>query len=259
MPYASNNETYIHYHIEGQGQPIVMLHGWSDSLVDWYTNGYVDSLKAHFQLILIDTRGHGYSDKPQVCQSYVMDNLVADVIAVLDHAGLDKAICWGYSMGGRVGFALAAKVAKRFIAFIVGGINPNNDYPKRFFTRSKAVSGGMTPYLAAVESKWGRMRDEARRDRFLANDAVALSALTEALGYSAGMGQHLSGLKKPVLMYVGQEDPIHGRAQQFADASPRISFVSLSGLNHASSFERRDLVIPRVLAFLSNRTDTPNR
>ena len=156
MPYAPNNETYIHYHVEGQGLPVVMLHGWSDSLVDWYANGYVDSLKTNFQLILIDARGHGFSDKPQVSEAYVMDNLVADVIAVLDHVGLEKAAYWGYSMGGRVGSGLAAAPIKRFTSFVLGGINPNNDYPDRFFKRSKTVSQGMKQYLR----EWSRSGGE---------------------------------------------------------------------------------------------------
>ena len=108
MPYAPNNGVRIHYHLEGHGPPLMMLHGWSDSLVDWHTSGYVDALKSNYHLILVDARGHGHSDKPHAPEAYVMDALVSDVVAVLDHLGLDQTVYWGHSMGGRIGFSVAS-------------------------------------------------------------------------------------------------------------------------------------------------------
>lgn len=64
MAYADNNGIRIHYQVEGDGPPLVLQHGYSDSLESWYEFGYVDKLKSQCQLILIDARGHGASDKP---------------------------------------------------------------------------------------------------------------------------------------------------------------------------------------------------
>ena len=70
MPYADNDGIRIHYHIEGAGPPLVFQHGFSGSLVDWYANSYVEPLKAGHELVLIDARGHGQSDKPHDPAAY---------------------------------------------------------------------------------------------------------------------------------------------------------------------------------------------
>jgi pimeloyl-ACP methyl ester carboxylesterase len=64
MPYSVNQGVRIHYRTEGEGQPLVLQHGFTDSLGTWYGLGYVEALKPHHRLILIDARGHGGSDKP---------------------------------------------------------------------------------------------------------------------------------------------------------------------------------------------------
>src|SRR5207237_3323115 len=64
MPYANNQGVRIHYRVEGEGLPLVLQHGYTQSLEHWYQCGYVDALKAHYRLVLVDARGHGGSDKP---------------------------------------------------------------------------------------------------------------------------------------------------------------------------------------------------
>ena len=64
MPYANNHGIRLHYQVEGAGPPLVLQHGFSDSLESWYEMGYVTPLKQDYRLILIDARGHGASDKP---------------------------------------------------------------------------------------------------------------------------------------------------------------------------------------------------
>ena len=64
MPYAINQGIKINYQIEGDGPSLVLLHGGLSNLQMWYELGYVEALKNDYQLILIDLRGHGSSDKP---------------------------------------------------------------------------------------------------------------------------------------------------------------------------------------------------
>ena len=63
---------------------LVLQHGFSESVVDWYEAGYVDALRSDYRLILIDARGHGASDKPHDPGAYELERRVADVVAVLD-------------------------------------------------------------------------------------------------------------------------------------------------------------------------------
>jgi hypothetical protein len=84
MPYSVNQGVRIHYQIEGDGQPLVLQHGFTDSLEAWYELGYVEGLKTDYRLILIDARGHGASDKPHQPDAYERDRNVADITTVLD-------------------------------------------------------------------------------------------------------------------------------------------------------------------------------
>ena len=61
MPYAHSGSVRIHYRVEGEGPALVLQHGFSESVVDWYEAGYVDALRPVYRLILIDARGHGAS------------------------------------------------------------------------------------------------------------------------------------------------------------------------------------------------------
>jgi pimeloyl-ACP methyl ester carboxylesterase len=111
----------IHYEVEGQGFPLVIQHGYSDSMQTWYELGYVDALKRAHLVILVDARGHGASDKPHDTSAYAKDRQAADVVGVLDELQIQRANYWGYSMGGRIGFALAQYAPERFRCFVLGG------------------------------------------------------------------------------------------------------------------------------------------
>jgi pimeloyl-ACP methyl ester carboxylesterase len=73
MPYAHNAGVRIHSQVEGEGCPLVLQHGFSESVVDWYESGYVDALSRDYRLILIDARGHGTSDKPHDPDAYLLN------------------------------------------------------------------------------------------------------------------------------------------------------------------------------------------
>ena len=96
MPsYAVNNGVRIHYEIVGSGPPLILQHGFTQSAKDWYRAGYVDALKPHYQLILVDARGHGESDKPHDAAAYTLSSRVNDIVAVMDSVGILRADYWG--------------------------------------------------------------------------------------------------------------------------------------------------------------------
>ena len=106
----------IHYEVEGRGEPLVIHHGFTSSIETVRLLGYSDSLKESHQVILIDARGHGVSDKPHTPESYGLQTAVNDVLAVLDELGIPKAHFFGYSMGGVIGFAVANFAPERLLS-----------------------------------------------------------------------------------------------------------------------------------------------
>jgi pimeloyl-ACP methyl ester carboxylesterase len=108
MPYAENRGVRIYYEVEGEGSPLVLVHGFTDGLEGWREYGYAAELKKEHRLVLIDARGHGRSDKPHDPEAAAgLERRPADVVAVLDDLGIDRAHYFGYSLGGWIGFGLA--------------------------------------------------------------------------------------------------------------------------------------------------------
>src|SRR5262245_6676669 len=124
MPYVNNKDVRIHYRVEGAGAPLVLQHGYSDSLESWYEHGYVAGLERAYRLVLVDARGHGASDKPHDPEAYATECQVSDILAVLDALDMPVAHYWGFSMGGQIGFGLAGHAAARFDSLILGGADP---------------------------------------------------------------------------------------------------------------------------------------
>src|SRR5436309_6568188 len=96
---------------EGQGEPMVLVHGFASNVqVNWVYPGWVAALsKAGRRVIALDNRGHGASTKFYQPSDYHSARMAKDVRALLDHLDLDRADVMGYSMGARIAafFALA--------------------------------------------------------------------------------------------------------------------------------------------------------
>lgn len=107
MPFTNNKGVRIYYNTFGGGPPIVLHHGTSGSGADLIELGYVDAFKADHQIILLDARGHGDSDKSHDPAAYDLSLRASDVVAVLDALGIAEADYFGYSMGGWIGFGVA--------------------------------------------------------------------------------------------------------------------------------------------------------
>ena len=81
MPRVINDGISVHYRVEGDGPPLILQHGFTDSSETWYEMGYVDALKSNYHLILIDSRGHGQSDKPHDPSAYTPSRFASDIVS----------------------------------------------------------------------------------------------------------------------------------------------------------------------------------
>ena len=252
MPYVNNVDVRIHYHIEGDGPDLILQHGLTNSIGNWYAYGFVEELKKSYRLILIDARGHGKSDKPHDPMLYDLKLRVNDVISVMDALSIDKAHYMGYSMGGRRGFGLIMYELDRFDSLIIGGMSadtPNTDIPPE--ERIKVLKLGMESYVADAEEKEGPM-ESMRRQRLLDNDAEALIAATIAPRGTDGVENLLSDVQIPCLLYCGDQDGYFEAARKSADLIPTAMFVDIPGLNHGQVARAGEEVLPHVTRFLGN-------
>ncbi len=249
MPYVNNNGARIHYRVEGAGPPLVLHHGLAGSLQDWRELGYVDSLKGDYQLILMDARGHGASDKPHDPEAYVMEHRVSDVSAVLDDLDISSAHFFGYSYGGRVGLEFATLAPERAWSLIIGGSGPREQSPSNPHPVRKLLEAGPEALVAAFKQS-GPVSPEFMA-QLLANDFEALIAILESGRPS--LEDDLPSMTMPFLVYIGESDALNPltEAKEYAKRLPNATFFSLTGLDHIQGVTRSDLVLPHVRKFLT--------
>ena len=117
-----SNGTKIAYVVEGQGEPVVLIHGWlSSAAINWALPGTSTLLAKNYQVIALDVRGHGQSDKPTREEAYGPE-LVEDVVRLLDHLKIKKAHVVGYSMGGIIAGYYIVKHPDRVLSGTLGGM-----------------------------------------------------------------------------------------------------------------------------------------
>ena len=251
MPYANNQGVHIHYKIEGGGQPLVLCHGLGGSLDDYYEFGYVAALEENYQLILIDSRGHGASDKPHYPEAYRMSLCVADVVAVLDDLCISKAHYFGYSMGGWMGFGIAKYTTDRFYSLIIGGAHP---YEEAIYEPNPLIpllKNGIAAVVAAYESAWGPRLTSGRKSRLLTTDAEALIALLSMRQWERlGFEDILSAINMPCLLFAGEATSEYLGARECVRHIPNATFISLPGFDHYDAYYRSNIVLPHITKFL---------
>ena len=247
MPYADNAGVQIHYEVEGVGAPLVLQHGFTDTIEAWSEYGYVAALRSKYRLILVDARGHGKSGCPHDAEAYALDRRTADVTAVLDAIGVTKAHFWGYSMGGWIGFGMARYVPDRLGALIIGGQHPYARDQSGFhqLIRTGITEGGDS--LVDAFTKMAGPISDAYRARVRAGD---LHAWLASVGDRPSMEDMLGGMTMPCCLYAGDADSIYAQAKQASERIPGARFFSVPGLGHVPTFARSELVLPQVTAFL---------
>jgi pimeloyl-ACP methyl ester carboxylesterase len=121
VPYATREDIRLHYEVEGHGPPLVLHHGLLEA---WRQLGYAAALRDRCQMVLLDARGHGASDKPHDRAAYGLLSHVADVLTILEALQLPKAHFFGYSMGGLIGFGLAKYAPEPVESLVISGAHP---------------------------------------------------------------------------------------------------------------------------------------
>lgn len=246
MPFVTSHGVRIHYQTVGSGPPLVLHHLAFGSGADWADLGYVDALKADRQLVILDSRGHGESDKPHDPAAYDLALRASDIFAVMDELGIQQADYFAYSLGGWIGFEIAKRAPGRFNSLIFGGSHPYSEDMQAF---RNLLPRNPDSFARLIDQLFRAGLPSAMRQRWLTNDLEALRAATQD---RASNVEALASMTMPVFLYVGDLDPRLPKVEQCRSMLPDATFLTLPGCDHLGAFMRSDLVIPHVKAFLSN-------
>ena len=238
----------LHFERVGSGPPVVLLHGRMRSSADWVRYGYVDGLADVFEVITVDVRGHGQSPRSAAPADYSLAAMEADVLGVLDACGLARAAVFGYSMGGRIGFGLAAHHPQRVTALVTGGAGPYGPPEGREAELRLAATfdGGIGAYVDGLVTMLGGSISARYRAELEANDAASMAALSRG---NAEWVDVQPSPDVPLLMFAGTADPQWARIAASAGVIGA-ELHGFDGLGHMADLARIDLVLPVVREFL---------
>jgi pimeloyl-ACP methyl ester carboxylesterase len=229
MPSFHNGDVEIAYLDEGEGEPIVLVHGFASSKnVNWVYPTWVSELKkAGRRVIALDNRGHGDSGKLYDAAQYEIAIMAGDVFALLDHLAIERADVMGYSLGSRMTAVMALSQPRRLRSAILGGIGIG------------IIAGGgpgenvalalEAPSLDDVTDPVGRtfraFADQTRSDR---------RALAACLRGSRRLltRDEAAGIAVPVLIAVGTTDEIAGSAQALGEIIPGAQVLDIPNRDH---------------------------
>lgn len=248
MPKFESAGVPINYIDEGEGPPIVLVHGFASSLYgNWVQPGIVSALvESGRRVVALDCRGHGRSGKPHEPAAYGDNAMANDVIALMDHLGIAKADLMGYSMGGGISAGLLASKQERFNSVILAGIGDGLVNGQMAGRRERIAEGMAAKDGEALEDPVAKsFREFAERS---GNDLEALSAMQKS-NRTAIAVEGLEQASIPVMVLVGKEDTLVGGASELAARIPGAHHVIVPG-DHLTVFQFPDY-LEAVKTFLA--------
>ena len=236
----------IHYTIQGQGDPVVLIHGFSASAAsNWGSPGIIAGLAEDYQVIALDNRGHGLSGKPHDVEQYGLE-MVQDAVRLLDHLKIARAHFVGYSMGGFITMKMLTLHPDRMITAVLGGAgwmqegDGMGDLGEEL-AKSLEEGRGFGPLIEGLtpEGQPGPTEEEIQNINALltfTNDTKALAAAIRGMAELAVEEKELKANKVPVLALIGEMDPLKAGVDAMEDVLSNFQVVVIDGADHMTAF-----------------------
>lgn len=229
MPQFDSAGVPIAFLDEGEGEPILLIHGFaSNREVNWVGPGWVETLtKAGRRVIALDNRGHGESGKPRDPAAYFAPVMAEDARRLLDHLGIERADVMGYSMGARITAFLALAHPARVRSVIFGGLGMG--LVDGTGPWEPIVAALEAPSLEGIQHQTGRMF--RRFAEQTGGDLMALAACMRSSRQTLSPAE-VGRIDVPALVAVGSRDAIAGSAEDLAALLPQGRALVIPGRDH---------------------------
>ena len=261
--YADINGARIFYQVAGQGTPLLLIHGFP--LSGQLYQGQLAGLSKYFTVITPDLRGFGKSLAPDgngSIQAYAQD-----MLALLDHLGIQSAVIGGHSMGGQITLEMYKEQPARFAGMLLIDTDPMAasfvEKGQWQGYREQGANAGASSVVPIIEPQ---LLTGVTRALDSAKSATMMNILAEAsVNGVLGGGQALAtrpdytgllgSIAVPTLVVIGLEDPVYAFpiSQMTKAAIPNAQLAVILGASHASIFERPELANQAILNWASVR------
>ncbi len=229
MPRFSHSDFEFDYIDEGDGDPIILVHGFaSNHIVNWVSTGWVKwLLEAGYRVIAFDNRGHGKSSKSHDTEDYHPELMASDAIALLEHRQIDRAHMMGYSMGARIAAFAGLRHGERISSLIFGGLGMGMvDGVGDWDTIAQALLADDPASISDIGGlAFRKFADQTRSDR------LALAACIQT-SRTLLTRDEIGRIAAPALIAVGTKDDIAGNPEPLADMMADGASFAIDGRDH---------------------------
>jgi pimeloyl-ACP methyl ester carboxylesterase len=259
MPLASINGIHISYQIEGEGEPLVMIMGFTASRIGWMPQRRF--FRKYFRIINFDNRGAGKSDKPSGPYSTRM--MADDTVKLMDALGIEKAHIMGLSMGGMIAQELAINHPQRVMKLVLAAT-----YARQDETSGDTLEQAEFLHLSPEKKASGLVGLAFNKPFYRFTFGLLAGVQTRFIGASGRVGiagqseaclkhdtlERLSSITAPTLVIVGTGDRIIKpvSSEVIARKIPNAKLVKVDGASHYFSFEMKNVFNREVLNFLKS-------
>lgn len=241
--------------------PVILIHGFPLNHTMWASQ--IEALPDKHRVIAYDIRGHGESDVGG--GQYTMDLFVNDLIVLLDHLKIEKAVLCGLSMGGYIALRALERHPERVGALVLCDTRSEADSDetrvKRFaavesikekgvplfaegFVKSAFAPETFTNHPGAVQNVKGMI---------LTNSSLGICSALLAMAFRTDTTVSLSQIKIPTLIMVGEKDQLTPPITSLfmKENIPNAQMYVIPGVGHLSNLENPTAFNRRLLSFLS--------
>lgn len=266
MPKVKVNGININYKVQGQGDPLVLIMGYSASQIGWILHRGV--FKKHYRVVTFDNRGVGKTDKPSGAYSTKM--MADDTAGLMEHLGIKKAHVLGVSMGGMIAQELAKNYPERINKLILActfaardktsGLSP--EFPKALgFGEDYSDADARSVPIRKIVDTLFSLSFNSQIFKILLSPVIKIQVrLIKTTGLvgqlEAVLGHNtlkdLPKIKVPTLVITGTKDRVinPNSSEVMAKLIPNSKMVKVEGGSHAFLIEMRSRFNKEVLDFL---------
>src|SRR5690242_15525970 len=232
----------LHHSLDGPADAPVLVLGSSVGATSAMWDENVEELARHFRVVRFDARGHGRSPVPD--GPYTMDELGADVLALLDRLDLERVSYCGLSMGGMIGMWLASEAPERVERLVLCCTVPYFPPPELWNERIEiARTQGMEPMVDAAIERWvpPELPEAAEHLRAIIRSVPpeGYAACCEAIR-DMDLRERLAGIEAPTLVVAASEDPSTPpeKVRPIADAIDGARYLEFDRARHIVNVAR---------------------
>jgi pimeloyl-ACP methyl ester carboxylesterase len=276
--FFDSNGVKIHYIVEGKGEPVVLIHGFTADIDKNWRTGFaagpdnnrpgpkiIEALAKSYRVIALDNRGHGKSGKPHDPKQYGQE-MVEDVVRLLDHLHIQKAHVVGYSMGAIITEKLLVTHPDRLLTATLGGHGGIRDDSRsqKFFDElatSLEQGKGFGPLIVALTPPGSPKPSPEQIEAINAgiskgNDTKALAAVARGFPGLTVAPEKLKANQVPTLALIGELDPLKKGVDELQGTMANLKIVAIPGADHVTAVGNPDF-IKGLTDFLAQQSSPP--